>query len=229
MSIYLSMPLEEAMRTQMAMRYLKPDPIPEELLLHLLDLAIRAPSGSNQQNWDFVVVRDKAIISEFAKINRGIFRLARWTGYLKVAPGNATRQRMMDSVQYQTDHFHEIPALVVPCLRGWVPPFPFVVVSSLFGSIYPAVQNLLLAARAAGLGATLITVPIWNQGKARRLLGLPRNVHPCCMIPLGWPEKEYRPNRRRPVTEVVHFDRYGRRPQTPVQTIPGDFVPQGPM
>ena len=217
------------MRSQMALRRLKPDPIPEELLLHLLDLAIRAPSGTNRQNWDFIVVRDRQLVAEFARLNRQIFRLGRWTGYLKAPADNPTRKRMIESVLYQAEHFEEIPALVVACMRGWIPPFPFFALSSAFGSIYPAVQNLLLAARAAGLGAALITVPLWNQRKARRLLGLPGNIHPCCMIPLGWPEEEYRPNKRRPVREVVHFDRYGNQPQAPVQTVPGTYVPEGPM
>ena len=223
---FISMPLEEAMRTQMAMRHLKPDEVPEDLLMHLLDLAIRAPSGSNGQQWEFLVVRERRLVAEFARINRNAFRVGRWLGYLKPTEKN---RKMIESVTYQADHFEEIPVLVVACLRGWVTPFPFIAVSSLFGSIYPAVQNLLLAARGAGLGAALITVPLWNQGKARKLLGLPRNLHPCCMIPLGWPLREYRPNKRRPVAEVVHFDRYGNRPRPPQQMTPGTYLPDGTL
>lgn len=80
-----------------------------------------------------------------------------------------------------------------------------------YGSIYPPVQNLLLAARAAGLGAALITMPLWSKLLARRALGLPWNVTPCAVIPLGWPKGRYGPTTRRPVGEFVSLDRYGNR------------------
>jgi nitroreductase len=83
--------------------------------------------------------------------------------------------------------------------------------SSAYGSIYPAVQNLLLSARAAGLGAALITVPLWSKLLARRGLGLPWNITPCAVIPLGWPIGKYGPTTRRPVEELVSLDRYGNR------------------
>jgi len=70
-------------------------------------------------------------------------------------------------VQWQADHFEEIPVIVVACLNAWVPPWPAIASSSLYGSIYPSVQNLLLAARAAGLGAALITLPLWSKTLAR--------------------------------------------------------------
>lgn len=203
MTYHLDMPLEEAMRTQRALRRLKPDPVPEDLLLHLLDLAIRAPTGSNRQNWDFIVVRDRSLVAEFARLNRQVFGFARKIGYL---PPDSP---MLRSVLYQCEHFESIPVLVVACLRSFIPPFPQLFVTSSYGSIYPAVQNLLLAARAAGLGAALITVPLWNTFKVRRLLHLPWNVTPCCMVPLGYSDEEYKPNKRRPVREVVHWDRYG--------------------
>jgi hypothetical protein len=76
-------------------------------------------------------------------------------------------------VQWQVEHFEEIPVLVVACLRGVRPVWPSVAVTSYYGSIYPSVQNLLLAARAAGLGAALITLPLWSTWLVRRALGLP--------------------------------------------------------
>ena len=82
----------------------------------------------------------------------------------------------------------------------------------LYGSIFPSVQNLLLAARAAGLGAALITLPLWSKFLARRALGLPWSIAPCAVIPLGWPKGRYGPTTRRPVGEVVSLDRYGNRP-----------------
>ena len=101
--------------------------------------------------------------------------------------------------------------VVVACLNGWIPPWPPLAASSLYGSIYPSVQNLLLAARAAGLGAALITLPLWSKLLAQRALGLPFKVTPCAVIPLGWPTGKYGPTKRRPVEEVVSLDRYGNR------------------
>jgi len=207
----LSMPLEEAMRTQRAVRRLKPDPVDDALVLRLIELATKAPSGSNQQNWEFVVVRDRAVKQRLGRLNRRALavyaRIAR-----RIAARDAKMQRIIDAVQWQADHFEDIPVVVVACLRGFRPAFPPIAATSFYGSIYPAVQNLLLAARAAGLGAALITLPLWSSLLARRVLGLPWSVAPCAVIPLGWPRGRYGPTTRRPVGEVVHVDRYGNQP-----------------
>lgn len=207
----LGMPLSEAMETQRAIRRLKPDPVDDALVLRLIELALKAPTGSNAQNWEFVVVKDPTVKARLARLNR----LA-WQLYTRIprrlirrAPH---RERILDAVRWQADHFEEIPVIVVACLRGFRLPFPHVIAASYFGSIYPAVQNLLLAARAANLGAALITVPLWNLFSMRRILGLPRGVTPCAVIPLGWPQGRYGPTTRKPVHEVVSFDRFGNRP-----------------
>lgn len=209
-SLPLSMSLEDAMRTQRAIRRLRPDPIDDALVLHLIELALKAPSGSNQQNWEFVVVRDRAVKERLGRLNRGMFRIyggiGRW-----LTRNDPPMQRILDAVQWQADHFADIPVVVVACLRGMRPAFPPVAATSYYGSIYPSVQNLLLAARAAGLGAALITMPLWSTFLARRALGLPWSVTPCAVVPLGWPRGRYGPTRRRPVGEVVHLDRYGNR------------------
>jgi nitroreductase len=207
----LSMPLEEAMRTQRTIRRLKPDPVDDALVLHLIELALKAPTGSNAQNWEFVVVRDAAVKQRLGTLNRRAWTLYGGLGR-RLYGSDPQMLRIMQAVQWQADHFAEIPVLVVPCLRGIIPLLPRVAVASLYGSIFPSVQNLLLAARAAGLGAALITLPLWNTWLARRALGLPWNVTPCAVIPLGWPRGRYGPTTRRPVGEVVHLDRYGNQP-----------------
>lgn len=206
-----SMPLEEAMLTQRAIRRLKPDPVDDALVLRLIELALKAPSGSNQQNWEFVVVKDGAVKARLGALNRRAFniygRIAR-----RVARGDAKMLRIIEAVQWQADHFADIPVVVVACLRGFRAFFPPVAATSYYGSIYPSVQNLLLAARAAGLGAALITLPLWSTVLARRALGLPLSVTPCAVVPLGWPRGRYGPTTRRPVGEVVHLDRWGNQP-----------------
>jgi nitroreductase len=205
-----TMPLEEAMRTQRAIRRLKPDPVDDALVLRLVELALKAPSGSNQQNWEFVVVKDRAVKERLGRLNRGAWNLYGGIGK-RMYRGNDAMMRMMNAVQWQADHFAEIPVIVVACLRGPRTYWPPIAASSYYGSIYPSVQNLLLAARAAGLGAALITLPLWSNFLARRALGLPFSVAPCAVVPLGWPRGKYGPTTRRPVGEVVHLDRYGNR------------------
>jgi len=207
----LAMPLSEAMETQRAIRRLKPDPVEDALVLRLIELALRAPTGSNAQNWEFVVVKDAKVKAGLARLNRLPLKLYALIPRKLPRPGSR-RQRILDAVQWQADHFEEIPVVVVACLRGRRLPFPHILATSYYGSIFPAVQNLLLAARAADLGAALITIPLWNLISMRRILGLPRQVTPCALIPLGWPRGRYGPTTRKQVHEVVSFDRFGNRP-----------------
>ena len=210
----LDMPLLDAMMTQRAVRRVLPDPVDDAIVLKCIELALRAPTGSNGQNWEFVVVKDRRVKE---KLGRRYHQA--WSLYggiaRRVAAGEESMQKILRAVQWQVDHFSEIPVLVVCCLRGGtrVPylPTPFVGESSYFGSIYPSAQNLLLAARAMGLGASLITMPLWSVTSARRILGLPLSVSPCCIVPLGWPRGRYGPTTRKPVEDVTHLDSYGNR------------------
>jgi nitroreductase len=205
------MPLEEAITTQRAVRRLKPDPVDDALVLRLIELALKAPTGSNAQNWEFVVVKDPAVKARLARRNRQAWSLYGGIGR-RMTRNDPKMQRVLDAVQWQADHFEEIPVIVIACLKNARLPWPNIAASSYYGSIYPSVQNLLLAARAAGLGAALITLPLWSTFSARRILGLPWNVTPCAVVPLGWPLGKYGPTTRRPVGDVVSLDRYGNRP-----------------
>ena len=205
------MPLEEAMRSPRALRRLKPDPVDDALVLRLIELALKAPTGSNAQNWEFVVVKDPAQKARLARRNRQAWSLYGGLGR-RMSRNDPKMLRVLDAVQWQADHFEQIPVLVVACLRGPRLPWPNVAAASYYGSIFPSVQNLLLAARAAGLGAALITLPLWSTFAARRILGLPWSVTPCAVVPLGWPLGKYGPTTRRPVGDVVSLDRYGNRP-----------------
>jgi nitroreductase len=206
----LAMPLAEAMETQRAVRRLRPDPVDDETLRRCLELAVRAPTGGNQQGWEFVVVRDPEVKHQLARLNRQSWSVVK-RGYAARARGDERMRKVLDAVQWQADHFEEVPVVVVACLRGLRPHFPPVAAASYYGSIFPAVQNLLLAARALGLGAALTTLPVWSTLLARRTLGLPRSVTPLAVVPLGWPQGGYGPTTRRPVEEVTHLDRYGNR------------------
>jgi len=205
------MPLSEAMETQRAIRRLKPDPVDDEVVLRLIELATRAPTGSNAQNWEFIIVKDPKIKKGLARLNRQLWQLSRRIAR-STARNNPKSQKILDAVQWQADHFEEAPVIVVACLKGLYIPFFHIAATSYFGSIFPSVQNLLLAARAVNLGAALTTIPLWNLISVRRILGLPWNVTPCVVIPLGWPLGHYGPTTRKAVQEVVSFDRFGNRP-----------------
>jgi len=208
----LAMPLVEAMTTQKAVRRVRPDPVDLRIVRRCVELALEGPTGSNGQNWEFVVVTERAAKERLAVQYRRAWSLYGRAGE-RLRGDDPQTARILRSVQWQVEHFVEIPVLVVACLKGGgkVPyvPMPAVASSSHYGSIYPSVQNLLLAARAVGLGASLITLPLWSTTVARRVLGLPLSVEPCCVVPLGWPLGRYGPKARRPVDEVLHLDRYG--------------------
>lgn len=216
----LNMAVEDVIRTQRSIRRLKPDPIDDALILHLLELATKAPTGGNRQNAEFLVIRDRETKRKLALLNQ-----AAWRTYGRVwkffARNDHKTQRALKAVDWQADHYEEVPVIIVACLRwstygpivsGVRPAFPPFLASIYYGSIFPAVQNLLLAARAAGLGASLTVMPLWSVTLARRALGLPIWVSPVAVIPIGWPRGRYGPTTRKPVGEITHFDSYGNQP-----------------
>lgn len=210
----LGAPLEAAMLTQRAVRRLRPDPVDDRIVLKCIELALRAPTGSNGQNWEFVVVKDEATKARFGTVCKAALAM-----YEPIARRQARDDpamgRLLDAVAWQVAHFDELPVLVVPCLRGArlpLVPAPPLVATAYYGSIYPSVQNLLLAARAMGLGASLLTMPVMSIAVARHALGLPLSVTPICVVPLGWPRGRYGPTTRKPVGSVVHLEKYGNQP-----------------
>jgi nitroreductase len=210
----LGAPLEEVMLTQRAVRKVRFDAVDDRIVLRAIELALKAPTGSNGQNWEFVVVKDRATKAEFARVYRRAWGVYGGLGR-RMTRGDESMGKVLAAVEWQVDHFEDIPVLVVACLRGSrVPlvPMPPIANTSYYGSIYPSVQNLLLAARAMGLGASLITLPLLSVVHTRRILGLPMAVTPACVVPLGWPRGRYGPTTRRPVGDVVHLEKFGNQP-----------------
>lgn len=209
--------LEEAIRSQRALRRLRPDPVDDDLLLHVLELALHAPNGGDRQKVEFLVVKDRAAKARLARLNRAAWSLygSLWRFF---AAGDAKTLRAIHAVDYAAEHYAETPVLVVvrvrvvrsgPIVRGFPLPFPAFWNAIFYGTAFPAVQNLLLACRAAGLGAALNVMPLWNLPLARTTLGLPLWVMPVAVVPIGWPMGRYGPTSRPPVESVVHLDRWG--------------------
>ena len=200
--------LFEIIGTTRSMRRLKPDPVPAELVRKILEAGVAAPSGGNMQRWRFLVVRDAKV-----KQTVGAYYKRAWDEVVspryrtgEPAPGTSRERfaRMLDAAQYLADHIHEAPVWIVPCMEGAAP------TRTAGSSIYPAVQNMLLAARALGLGATLTTLYLNFEKEVEAALGLPAGVHSYALIPIGYPMGRFGPVRRVPVADVVYEDRWGQ-------------------
>jgi len=201
--------LFEIMQTTRAMRRLKPDPVPDELIRKILQAGVCAPNGGNTQRWRFLVVKDQRIKQQVQVYYKRAFDEVIGPRYLSSAPPpGVTREayvRQHAAVQYLTDHFHEAPVWIVACIEEAAPPTRWS-----GASIYPAVQNMLLAARALGLGATLTTRHLLYEKEAEAALGLPSGVHSYAILPIGYPMGRFGPVGRGPLADVVYEDRWGR-------------------
>jgi nitroreductase len=200
--------LFEIIRTTRSMRRLKSDPVPSELIRKILEAGVCAPSGGNMQRWRFLVIRDPKV-----KETVGALYKRAWDEQVapryragEPAPGMSRERflRLLDAAEYLAAHIHEAPVWIVPCLEGGTP------MRTSGSSIYPAVQNMLLAARALGLGATLTTLHLQFEQEAEAALGLPPGVHSYALLPLGYPMGRFGPVRRVPLADVVYEERWGQ-------------------
>lgn len=201
-----------------AIRYFTDAPVPDELIAKVLDAAIRAPSGSNRQSWHFVVVTDPAIkktLQEYYKQSFDVYAQMMADVPPREGVSDETQARVVKSAVHLSEHLHEVPVLIVPCLvfeRGRIQgdgPMQDLARKSLYSSIYPAVQNLLLACRAHGLGACLTTLHLMYEAQVAELLGLPDNAETMALVPVGWPAAKFGPVKRVPVAEVASRNRFG--------------------
>jgi len=199
------MSLHEAMYTQRAIRNFTPDPVSDEVVTTILDAAVRAPNGGNTQRWSFLVIRDRETKKRF-----GEWYLDAWTGLvtdmnLEQTSAQPYRPSML------TQNMEDIPVLILACLDSPTPPHgPNSLTPG--SSIYPAVQNIMLAARALGLGTVLTTLHTKFEDEVKALLGIPATVSTAALIPLGYPAQGERfgGGRRRPSAEVTFHEYWGQ-------------------
>lgn len=215
--------LFEAMYSAGAIRRLRPDPVPDDVITKVLDAAIRAPSGSNAQTWAFIVVKDAGKRRELGAVYRKASEILMqlYAGATRPAHMDEKKyERFMQSVQHLFNHMGDAPVLLVPCLKAtmWTgaanlsADFKARAAASARiagSSIYPAVQNIILACRAFGLGTVLTTIHAFFEEEVRAILKLPADVQTYALMPIGYPQGHHFPVKRKSVNEVACLDTYG--------------------
>lgn len=206
----------EALHSTPSRRYLAPDPIPEDVLWAILDAAIRGPSGGNAQRWGWVVVTDQEIKKRVAGWYRENWDAAYGRRREQILAGQAASSGLSPrgflGAEHLAHHLDEAPVWIFPVLRNAAE----VTNPRIGSSIYGAVQQLMLAARAYGIGTSLTTLYGGHEDELRELLGLPQDALTMALIPMGYPAAgRWAEPKRRPVEEVVHWNRWdATRPRT---------------
>ena len=197
----LSMPLGEAMFSLRAIRRLKVDAIPDRDIRDILEAAIRAPSGSNRQPWHFVVVRDQGLRAELGML----YKEAWWANRSDVGvrgPEDIPQEdRISQMAMRLADEIGQAPVIVLVCATAKGP--------RPMASVIPATQNLLLAARALGIGGTITGLHPQVEERVHRLLDIPETAQVVYCVPLGYPRGRFGPTNRKPLDEVCSGDRWG--------------------
>ncbi|MGH7859013.1 MAG: nitroreductase family protein, partial [Candidatus Binatia bacterium] len=205
------MELFEAIHTARAIRRFRPDPVADELILQIVEAGTMAPSATNAQPWAFVVVRDpetKRFVQErYAKTFHAAYAQAK--GLIdRAASGDPSR--LLAAATWLADHLHEVPVLLFCCVERYGAQRPGREREPRNDSIFPAVQNILLACRGLGLGACLTTLHTVHEREIHERLGVPDAYASPAMIPIGYPLDRHGPIRRRPAREVTYRERWGQ-------------------
>lgn len=231
-------PLFPVMATMRAMRRLRPDPVPAEVLERLVQAATWAPSASDAQEYSFVVVTDPAQMARLGSLWRDVLRTYRALGGRRTPAfaGDPRHERVATAMAYQAEHFDETPAVIAVCYQRPVSTWQNLsdpgglaairrdvgvrramallsaasrsTVLAQAASSYPGMQNLLLAARAHGLAAAPTVWHLFRETDFKRVLGVPADVDILALVPVGYPLGSFGPVRRRPVADVLHLQRW---------------------
>jgi nitroreductase len=187
-------------------------PVPMSLIRECLEVALQAPSGSNRQGWQWVVVDDPGMRRSIGDIYR-----EQTEAYL-ASEGSAARlfaddpqrapvqRRVGDSVAWLAEHMGDVPVLMIPCITA-APELPAGNQAGLWGSLLPAVWNYMLAARLRGLGTAWTTLHLGREAAVAELLGLPPGVHQGALVPTAFYTGDtFRPAPRVPLDDVLHVN-----------------------
>jgi len=189
-------------------------PVEPEIIERCIEIALHAPSGSNQQGWHFFVLTDAAKRKQVADLYR-----QSWTAYnarrfrgmeASADPHTPQTLRVRDSAQYLADHMHEVPVLVFPCIEGRISDPSPAAQAGFYGSILPAAWSFMLALRARGLGAAWTTLHLPDAGQVAELLGIPDTITQAALVPVAYfTGDDFKASPRRPATERTHWNTWG--------------------
>ncbi len=193
-----------AMETCTAMRYFKEDPLPKEDLEKMIYAATRASNPGNSQGWEFLVIDDpetKTVVGEKVLAGMAPFFEARPPGK------DGVEERMLAGAEHLAKNFAKVPAWIV-CMARMVYPPQAPTESFMHSTIYPAAQNMIVAARSMGIGTCFTTFPGNAEPEIRELCNVPDDLHMFVYVAVGYPEREFMPVKRKPVDEVLTWNRY---------------------
>lgn len=210
----------EAIETTRAVRRFGAEPVTDDEILRCIDAAVRGPSGGNIQPWQFLAVTDPALKRAVGDVYRRAYAryepaVLKVRQPLKAAEDEAAFQRTLAASRHLAEHMGDAPALVLVLMpnismtlrdeQGELD------VGTPFASVYPAVQNFMLAARGLGIGTTLTTVYRIHHDEVRTLCGIPDRYEIVALIPMGRPQGKFGRGRRRPAAQVTHWNRFGEK------------------
>ncbi len=199
----LSMPIGEVMFTQRAIRRLRSDPVSVADIETMLDAAAKAPNGGNAQPARFLAVNEPATVTSLGEL----YHEAWWAKRREIQGWTKPEDVPADDKTYQSamrlaDEIGAAPLIVLACAKS----------GTAHNSVLPAVQNLMLAARALGIGSTLTTLHPAVDGRVHALLNIPDDVEVICCIPMGYPRGQFGPTSRLPTSQTTFFNSWGNPP-----------------
>jgi nitroreductase len=190
-------------------------PVPREVLLECLELAIQAPTGSNAQGWQWVFVEDadkKKALADVYRTSWAMYRKVPDPEYVDGDTRGERRPLVVSSAEYLAEHLHEAPWLLIPCLDGRADNVPGGISASFWGSLLPAVWSYMLALRSRGLGSAYTTLHLIGDGEkqAAEILGIPfEKYSQGGLFPIAYTKgADFRPAKRLPVEQIAHFDKW---------------------
>ena len=200
----------EAIYSQRQFTRYKPDPVPLEAIDKMIDAATKAPSGGNKQPWHFIAITERDLIEKIGGLYRDL-----WLGAMGATPPPG-EPPAYTSARYLANHMPEVPAMILVCADHTMGSVPYTVGEPIergryASSLWLAIQNLFLAARALGLGTRITTTHLREEQKVKDWLGIPDHVETLCLTPLGYPRGRFGPTDRIPSADVTSYNRFGER------------------
>src|SRR6202048_5128764 len=192
----------EAMETCSAARYLRPDAVPQDLIERVIYAATRASSPGNSQEWDFIVVRNPEAKRKICDLLAPRFKEMR----MGVSTTGRVTSRMIAGAMHLAETLNEVPAIIFVCGPVAYPPNA-PMEQFVWSALYPAAQNLIVAARSLGLGTTFTTFQMFMESELRDVLGIPKEIKFGVMIPIGWPQNDFVKVKRKPMASGIPWNK----------------------